>query len=305
MIKRLAAFFTVICLLSQPIFAFADVVFGNDFFYKNESETEKIGERHFGKKFIANSPLGYIIPKEEPGSEQGILTATHSYKGKSPGGREDEPYTYNGEVFVFINGEIINITHIYLHNERYWGIMPPSHTYQPPGWILMEELLVLYDCQDFEVENKDNFYPYTGSYDAVLSAERLIEWEWPGSDKEKMIIEDYISERANVLYAYKDIEGREWGKTKYSERWICLNEPENSKIPSFYPALQPTEWSPDGSNNWSDDITIYPPAKTLSSNTIDNMSNIIILFIILLSVVSTIIVIMIFGKRNKNRREEK
>lgn len=238
-------------LLASPLSVYADIVIGNEFLYQNEDKAEEVGERYYGKRFIINSPSGYVIPKEEPGSEQGISTSAYSYKGMSPGGREDKTYTYSGDVFVFMNGEIIYITHTFLHNGSYWGVMSPSHTYQPPGWIPMDELLVQYDHQDFEAENKDNFYTYTGSYDAVISAKKLVEWEWPGSDKEKRIVGDYIKEYADVLYAYKDNEGREWGKTKFSERWICLSDPENSKIPAFYPAPQPVKWSPDGIYDWS------------------------------------------------------
>jgi len=88
---------------------------------------------------------------------------------------------------------------------------------------------------------------YTGSYDAVLSANKLILWEWPGSDREKRIIEnnETISKLANVVYAYKDKDGREWGKTSYMEGWICLSDPENSKIPAFYLGSEPIHWLPN------------------------------------------------------------
>ena len=315
MIRRFLIFSTIACLLASPIAVYADVVIGNDFLYKNENKAEQIGERHYGKEFVINSPSGYVIPKEEPGSEQGVSTA-YSYKGTSPGGRDDKPYTFEGDFFIFKNGEIITITHTYLHKGKYWGVMSYSHTYQPPGWIPIDELLVTYDRQDFETLNKDYFYTYTGGYEAVLNAKKLVEWEWPGSDKEKRIVESYIAERANVLYAYKDRDGREWGKAKYSERWICLRDPENNKIPSFYPALQPTRWSPDGIYDWSAETAIYPPADVVSAdNTIYppadvvslvisgniNMTLLIIsLFVVLLA--GVVVLIFILGKRN-NRRE--
>ena len=309
MIKRFLVIFTAILILASPLAVRADLVIGNDFLYKNESNAEQIGERHYGKNFIINSPAGYVIPKKEPGSGKGVSTEMHSYKGTSPGGRNDKPYTYSGDVFVFNNGEIITITHTYLHKGKYWGVMSYSHTYQPPGWIPMDELLVLYDSQDFETLNKDNFYTYTGSYDAVLSAKKLVEWEWPGSDKEKRIVESYIPERAGVLYAYKDKDGREWGKTKYSEYWICLSDPENSKIPSFYPALQPTAWSFDGIHEWSADVTVYPPSDISGMPyivTSDGPVNILLLIISLVAALflCTVVLIIVFWKRNKGRGKE-
>jgi len=235
MIKHLCIVFAFVFFLISPLTASADVVFGNEFFYENTDITEKINAR-----FVVNSPLGFVIPKEEPGSERGVSTEF----GYRSGWEDDDIEKQSGPVYVFQNGEIIRIDAILLYNGEYWGVMEVSHLYQPPGWIPMDELLIIYDPRDFEWENKDNFYTYTGSYDAVLSANKLVLWEWPGSDREKRIIEnnETISKLANVVYAYKDKDGREWGKTSHMEGWICLSDPENSKIPAFYLGSEPTNW---------------------------------------------------------------
>ncbi|MDR2854536.1 MAG: hypothetical protein LBV40_00015 [Methanomicrobiales archaeon] len=252
MINRLLIVFTFVFLLIVPLATHADVVFGNEFFYENRDRTESIRENSYGERFIVNSPSGYVIPKEEPGSKKGVPTG-FGYRGSG----DEEALEPEGPVFVFQNGETVRIEAIFLHNGEYWGVMSPSHVYQPPGWVPMDELLMIYDPSDFELENKDTFYPYTGSYDAVLSANKLVLWEWPGSDREKRVIEnkDTISNCADVLYAYKDEEGREWGKTTYMGGWICLSDPENNKIPVFYPASEPTKWlpedKPDDKNSWS------------------------------------------------------
>lgn len=297
----LAVCFVLICLMASPMTAYADVVMMNDFLHENEKDAKQIGKQYSGKQFVVNSPAGYVIPKEEPGSEQGIST-NFSYKGTSPGGRGDNPYTYSGEVFQFMNGEIITITHTYFHNGEYWGVMSHSHNYQPAGWILMDELLMLYDRQDFEAESKDSFYAYTGSYDAVLNAEKLVEWEWPGADKEKKIIEKGIAEYADVLYAYQDVEGREWGKTKYSGGWICLSDPENSEIPSFYPTAQSRKWSPDDIDP-SDENTVYPPVHPSSPDQPDNGSPaLLIVSFIAVAVAVTAVLLILLQKRKKRRK---
>ncbi|MDR2854534.1 MAG: hypothetical protein LBV40_00005 [Methanomicrobiales archaeon] len=260
-----------VALLILPLAAHADVILDDEFFYQNKYNIEPIGENSYGKEFIVNSPSGYIIPKEEPGSKKGVPTGS-GYRS-SFGYEEMKEPKY--PVFVFKNGELLYIEATLLHNREYWGVISPNDMEQSSGFVLMDELLMIYDSLDFEQEQKDNFYPYTGSYDVVLSAEKLVEWQWPGSDREKRIIEnkDTISKYADVLYAYKDEQGREWGKTSYTERWICLSEPENNKIPTFYQAPEPIKWSFDTLYDWSvHDSRIYPPQNP-PSDLIDQASH--------------------------------
>ena len=283
----------VLLFISSPI-VYSDVVMSNKFLLKNKDNAECMWP--VSGRFVVNSPSGYIIPREEPGSEKGVSTQS-SYKGTSPGGRDDKPYTYRGEVFIFMNGEIIDITHVYLHNGEYWGVMSYSHTYQPPGWMLMDELLLLYEREDFEEEHYAELYEYTGSYGAVLSAKKLVLWQWPGSDREKIIIEDKedIINYANVFFAYKDKEGREWGKTKHLHWWICLSDPANSKIPAFNPAQEPVKWSPDHSYDLSDnDVTIWPPAN-LSDLPISALLGYLTNNIALMAVTAFVLAIVVTG----------
>lgn len=237
MIKRFLAVLILMVILMHSITVCADVVMGNDFLHNHENKTEMLDRR-----FYVNSPSGYIIPKEEPGSEKGVST-------------EMSYIQMPEDVFTFNNGEIIYIEQIYLCNGEYWGIMPVSHAYQPPGWFPMDELLMLYECQDFNEENKDAFYTYNGGYDKVVKAERLVLWQWPGCDREKRVIDAEWFDPASIsaLQAYKDKDGREWGYVliNYIEAWICLSDPENSKIPAFHPAPKPVKWSPDKVIEWT------------------------------------------------------
>ena len=236
----------VYLVLLLPDASYADVVFGNDFYYENKDKTEPVDEnsRWNWRIFVVNSPAGYVYAKDEPGL------------GYIEGNR------------LFSNGELVSIEATYCLEGEYWGVMPPSHSYMYPGWIPMEELLLVFEQQDFESVNKNSFYDYTGSYDAVLSVKRLVEWQWPGSDREKRIYDDkeVIARNADVQYAYMDKDGREWGKTYYNERWICLSDPGNSKIPAFYPAPDPTGWSPDGNFVWSSDDNVKDPEQNHAGN---------------------------------------
>ena len=246
--------------LLSPLTVMADVVTGNEFFYKNEDKMLIMDNNYRNRRFIINSKSGYVIPKEEPGTEKSIASG----RGYASGwGYEDYIDKSEEFIFVFINGETCYIEATYLVDGQYWGVMSPSHIYQPSGWILMDDLLVEYDQGCFEEENEDKFYTYTGNYDAVLSAKQLVQWEWPGSDKEKRIVYKDIDEYADVLYAYKDNYGREWGKTKYSEEWICLSDPENEEILSFNGSKEPSKWSINGNteSSLSNKATVYPPAN--------------------------------------------
>ena len=295
----------IVCFLLMPsIVSYADVVFGNDFFFEHESETHKLG-----KVFCVNSPSGYVIPRIAPGSESGVSTM-YSYKGMNPRGRDDKPYTYSGDVFIFENGEIIYIEATYLYNGEYWGVMSYSHTYQPRGWIPMGELFKEYDCEEFNNDNEDKFYQYTGSYDAVLSANELILWQWPGSDREKRVFDDHSIlpirlEDITTYFAYKDGQGREWGyvsidcpaqdyregqpwsysqNTYSDESWICLSEPSNRNIAAFNPAPEPTLWPPKNPSNGSFIVLL------------------IIVVSVVLLVVGAIVLIRVFWRPNQQAR---
>jgi len=170
MIKRVLVFFTIIILFAMPFTARADVVMGNEFLRKHEKETEIIDRQ----RFYANGPNGIISLKEAPGSKKEITT--------------------------YPNGTELLIARIYNHNGQYWGITPVGHGYWNTGWIPMDQLLVLYTREDFEAEHMNEFYTYTGSYNASLTAEKLVVWEWPGSDRAKCII-DYDSFISGCLMA--------------------------------------------------------------------------------------------------------
>jgi hypothetical protein len=311
MYKRIAIilFAAVLLLASSPV-VYADVVMSNEFLYENADKVESLGNYGHRKLFVVNHPSGYVIPKKEPGSKDGIPTNL-GYRGGWGNSPEDLERAEN-DYFIFMNGEIIDIEAVYLHKGNYWGIMSPSHIYQPPGWVLMSELLVLYQQEDWEKENEEHFYTYTGSYDAILSAEKLVEWQWPGSDREKQIIyiedlyrNDTFIDYANFLYAYTDVEGREWGKADYFHGWFCLNDVgNNSNIPSFSPAKKPIKWSHDGIYDWSSGGTaVWPPAAP-SNLPLAKPFNVPVLIIIVSFVLVAVVVVwvMVFRRKNKSKQ---
>ncbi|MCL1866476.1 MAG: hypothetical protein FWF82_03610 [Oscillospiraceae bacterium] len=135
----------------------------------------------------------------------------------------------------------------------------------------MSDLSEPYQQEDWEKENKAYFYPYTGSYEAILSADKLVEWQWPGSDRERIIIDfeeivntykdDFRKPSDFILCAYTDGDGREWVKLYWNFGWVCVSDPENREIPMFNPAPPSQMWSVDNVYDHSTEPTVYPPVK--------------------------------------------
>ena len=236
--KRLlfAILVSMVILLSSTSMVYADVISGNDFIFEHVNKTQRISEH----EYIANGPSGYVSAKKRPGADE--------------------------ETIKYENGEVIIISHVYLHKGEYWGTWL-YHGVAVDGWVLMDCVLRAYSLYDFNNEYETSFYTYTGSYDAVLSAEKLIIWQWPGSEREKRVVDNpshYANYHSSYLkeYTYMDNEGREWGYA-FLDGWFCISDPENlTNIPAFYPAPEPMKWSPDDMD-WSPDGEAAWPLLTI------------------------------------------
>ena len=232
MIKRVFILVMVFSLLASPLTAYADAIMGNEFQWQNYDKMQPLGR----SRFCVNGPDGYVSIREEPSWESKIFA-----------------YSNNKEI-TYQNGTELIMSSLYVNKGEYWGIMSAGHHVYYPGWIPMAHLLVVYIRNDFNTEYKNEFYTYNGNYDAVLVAKRLVLWQWPGSDREKRVldVDGFELKDEQVLYAYKDKSGREWGYVDIGQyEWICLSDPENSQIPAFHPAPEPISWSPDGIYKWS------------------------------------------------------
>ena len=235
MLKRFTAMLVVCFLLLPAVTAYADVVWGNDFFDRNRDDTEPMN-----RYFRANGPNGYVSAKTAPGDAK-------------------EQTSYD-------NGSIILIGSTYLHKGRYWGIPPISHAYSMSGWLLMDELLMIYDHIDFVSEHRHELYHYAGDADRALESEGYYVWRWPGSDMEKRRYSSEYVEAGdfNSQLAYVDNEGREWvyyqiiggdrlggfSHQNAASGWICLDDPDNPGIPAFNPAPDPIVWSGQDAPDW-------------------------------------------------------
>ncbi|MCL2018803.1 MAG: hypothetical protein FWG70_03495 [Oscillospiraceae bacterium] len=257
MTKRLLSILSAgLMTAATMLVAYGDLVFSNGHFKATEDTPEITLNRN---RFVVNSQSGSVKRLYIPGEYE-----IPEY--------EDDEYGFISEFFEYFrsehselpNGSIAYIGSIYLYEGEYWALEETSHSNYIPGWIRMDELLVLYTADDYIEQNKDKFYSNEKNIDSVfIESENLVVWEWPGSDREKYILNsaDAFKRGFNksITFSnniYVDFAGREWAQVSapiiwYKERfqhdyWICLSDPENADIPAFHPAPPPARWSPDG-----------------------------------------------------------
>jgi len=291
MIKRSVLILTLIVTLisALPLTAGADAIVEpvNDFHVRNKKDCISL-ERNF----FANGSIGFVSLREEPGSA--IV------------------------VNVVDNGEVLYIISTYNHKGKIWGITGNFSSYEADGkpingWIMMDQLLVVYDYISFEEDFGHEFYDFDGSPDAMLAVDEIVFWTWPGSGVNSILgqpykersFDDYFDRQSEsgafpdqgidmselIPYAYRDEAGREWvflsrilkyhGKT-----WVCLSDPSNADIPMFNPAPEPRGWQPDKTHT-------EPPGSLPLP--------IITIVLVAALVGATALLIWVFRKKSKNK----
>ena len=228
MYKRCITILVLLAVLmtTLPLSARADMLAepDNDFYRRNYDKCVALQ-----RSFYANGRSGSVSLKARPGS--------------------------GGEVLNFENGTVLFIMFTYNNNGTIWGV---TEIWEPrkSGWLPMDDLLLKYDYISFEEDYRDEFYSYSGAYDALQEIPDLIFYTWPGSGEISRILEaqwrNSSEHEKNFLEgnktAYKDSEGREWVFIPYLfgriNGWICLSDPLNKDIPAFNAEPQPELWQP-------------------------------------------------------------
>jgi len=265
LMKKLTFTLLVALLLLMPAFiAYADVIVEpeNDFYNRNRNDIVLLE-----RSFMVNSPTGSTSIKTAPGARR--------------------------EIAEVENGEIIYVSSSCLFNGEFWGLttvfLESGQGWTPHGWVIMDDLLVLYDYVAFAEEHFDEFYAYQGDYEELKKTGAAIVWPWPGAQAPLWTIEQLDSDNFRVLYAYTDDAGREWGFVMYlfgsRNFWVCLSDPMNPDIPAFNPAPPPMEWVSD----------------TPHTDIRDDRSGIPVRIIVMVAsvVLGTLVLIKVFWKPNK------
>ena len=234
----------------------ADLIWtpNDDFFNKHYEECERLE-----RSYTANGMKGYVEIKKDPLSKETIAN-------KENGIEFYVSFTYTDK------------------KERVWGVVEFD---QSTGWILMEDLLVIYDNISFMEEHKGNIEPFQGEWeDYVIGKEPVQFYSYPGSGISVSAM-DIKEDKPVVSYTYEDGEGRLWGYINYyfSHRgWVCLSDPTNANIPGSKDEPQ---------------VTLIPKASELPdpSNPLLRREILIVVLLVGAVVVGTGVMIRIFWKR--------
>ena len=308
MVKRFLVFMTACFMFMFPLSAHTDVIF--EPLFSPVLSAEEFFSRHINefvwvnRTFYANGESGFVSVKEIPGSDN--------------------------EIAVIENNRPFIIRYTFNHKREFWGLISHTYNYERKSWgdsgkeayrwIPMNQLLFRYDSRSFIEEHRDEFYPYTGSYEALREAERVIVWSWPGSGKVNGIVEEERFNNISIFFAYKDSQEREWGFIKnfqhgnrmYSSVWVCISDPANDAIPAFNPQ-QPMPWPPQTAKRSMKKTDIFqsePPSSMFrvaeSNDVTPPLENIfyetsLLIFLVGVLVISTVVLIRVFWKPNKDK----
>jgi uncharacterized membrane protein len=201
----------VMCFLAviwNSVFVYGDVIWEpRDSFYEKERENCV----YVNRAYYANGEKGYVTAYKNPES--------------------------NWAVADFENGNDVYIQFIYKDKSgREWGITEFNDGSEKSGWVLIDELIARYDHNSFCEDHEKEFVDYDGSFDPDSCGDKIIVWEYPGSDAitGKLYKEDFKEYLPEFSYMYKDDEGRQWAYIGYYMGrcgWVCLSDPENENLP--------------------------------------------------------------------------
>lgn len=260
--------------------AAADVLWEpNDSFYNVSRDQCEILGRHFQ----SNSKTGRTTVYNQPGS--GVKA-------------DDIP-----------NGSELFVSFTYKDRQgSEWGVVQYLHdrasdtvteTYQSDGattgWVLMDDLTLIYDHISFDEEHGKEFVPYSGDYDALRNAEGVIFWTYPGSG-ETVSTEIKITEDFHIEHAYTDPAGRQWGYVEYyfgyRSFWVCISDPSDPNLPANTPIPQPTLMP---------QATILPKSIDVDADALS--PRVALIGILVLAVTGvTLVLIRLFWKKNDDNK---
>ena len=234
----------------------ADIIWtpNDDFFIKHYEECERLE-----RSYIASGEKGYVEIRKNPLSKETVAN-------KENGTEFYVSFTYTDK------------------RDRVWGVVEQDDS---TGWILMDELVVIYDDVSFLEEHKDDIQAYQGEFDDYVPEEAPLQfYEYPGSESPVSAME-IKQDKPEFSYTYKDEEGRIWGYVNYyfkHKGWICLGDPTNANITGSKEQPQ---------------LTIIPAASKLPEPSNSSVSSEIIILVILVVavVIGTGILIRIFWKK--------
>ncbi len=204
-----------------PSTANADVLpmISGDFFWNNSLDCEYDGRSYFVDS-VAGKITTYISPLE--------TIPNGSYQ----------------------NGEEITIEYTYQSEGMMWGG-------NNDGWVLMDNLGVIYDNKQFFIDNASEISTYEGD---IFSIPIAMLYTYPNSGECYQLVEDanYLLITEAIGSFYTDEAGNEWGNIVYyygrKNAWVCISDPTNTSLDSGVMPNLPSASSVSGKDAVVDSI---------------------------------------------------
>jgi hypothetical protein len=241
-------------IITKP--AQADVILtpNDDFFHEHYEECEQLL-----RSYTVNGEEGYAEIKKYPKSKETVANVE--------------------------NGTEFYVSFTYTDDkDRLWGVVEYDSL---TGWILMEDLAVIYDNISFMEEHKGEMQAYRGEFDDYNPGEELIQfYQYPRSGTAQSAM-NLKEERPVFDYAFEDAEGLLWGHVNYyytHRGWICLSDPTNANIPE---------------SKGQPEVTLIPPVAELPTQLGSPLRLELMLTVVLVVtvVIGTGVMIRIFWKK--------
>ncbi len=222
-----------VLLIEETFMCRADVIWEpDDEFYQTERwEKERTEEFVLNNRsYFANGAPGYIYVADNP-EEEHITDAIE-----------------NGAVLF------VSFTYKNSHGEE-WGVIQyrkdetgevtPDYRYKEgdkavkTGWVLMEELSLVYDSEEFIKDHQAEIKKNTEGIGISPEKDRQVQfWSYPGSG-DITGSSDYEISRMVISELYEDSDGKQWGYVEYhygmKDFWVCISDPYAVDLPVSAP----------------------------------------------------------------------
>lgn len=280
---------TVLLCVLLTTAVFADVLPwpDNDFFQAHE---EEVSDTYSSRSYVTYGASGSVNFYEAPGS--GTV------------------------VFSRDNLERVYPSYFYESDGMRWGIIEDysGETYRT-GWCRMEELLPVYDSQQFMTDHTDELGGAVTFTDYAPGT--VCFYSYPGSG---VVAEtwDYSSNESSCPEfdtSYTDSEGRQWGHVSYymwvRDCWMCISAPYNDALPFVSAAKSNTYVEP----YLIDQLPSHPTEATESlrpsadsshtapSSVLESQPPYAALAVVGVAVILAALGIYLLGRRNKANRK--
>lgn len=285
-IKVLLAFLLIAQMVGMnalDICAYSDVVWEGpveDSFFSSHQD-ECVEE---GRYYITNGPDDMIVVYIKPNSKK--------------------------EAFRLENGIKIYISFTYEDKDgRLWGIYEKYEDGKTlTGWILMDQLLNVYDAAEFRKEFEDEIVNESGTLSDEYEGKTIYFFDFPGQNADGTQIT--IDDAPGYSQTFVDELGYKWGYCSYyysMRGWFCIDNP-TATYDELYIAEAPVrEIDHSDDNKPEKDITERKKDKSdkKDNGSLTDKGTMVAVVgtIILIELIASIILIVVLAKNGKNKRD--